>query len=139
MEDSAVIPAEPSAPAGKRPVVANAIALAGWIVPGLGHLLLLQWGRALVYFFSVGTLAMAGVALHGNIFPPTGLDAFDGLGFLADLGAGVFYLLARSVSGGAADVSHAMGDYGTRLFAAAGVLNLLCALDAREVARGRKR
>ena len=119
--------------------MANAVALAGWLVPGLGHLLLWRWGRALVYFLTVGTLALLGVALHGNIFPLMGGDAFDRLGFLADLGAGVFYFIARSVADGAADVSRAMGDYGTRFFATAGVLNLLCALDAREIARGKKR
>jgi len=67
-----------------------------------------------------------------------GGDAFDWLGFLADAGAGGFYFLARLYADGSADVSRAAGDYGTRFFATAGVLNLLCALDAREIARRRK-
>ncbi|HLE36246.1 MAG TPA: DUF6677 family protein [Candidatus Acidoferrales bacterium] len=118
--------------------MATAVTIAGWLVPGLGHLLLGKWGRALAYFLAVGTLAIAGVALRGNIFSPVGGDAFDRLGFLADLGAGVFYFIARAVADGTADVSRAAGDYGTRFFATAGVLNLLCTLDAREIARGRK-
>jgi hypothetical protein len=42
------------------------------------------------------------------------------------------------VHNGGADVSRAAGDYGTRFFATAGVLNLLCVLEAHEIARGRK-
>ena len=137
-ESSATILAKHSAPSGKSPAIATAVALAGWLVPGLGHLLLWKWGRALVNFLTVGTLAVVGVALRGNIFFGKGGDTFDFLGFLADLGAGVFYFIARAVADGTADVSRAGGDYGTRLFATAGVLNLLCALDAREIARGRK-
>lgn len=112
--------------------------VAGWLVPGLGHLLLRKWDRALVYFLAVGALAVTGLALRGNIFTLSGGDAFDMLGFAADLGTGVCYFVSRAVENGGADVSRAAGDYGTRLFATAGVLNLLCVLDAYEIARGRK-
>jgi len=74
----------------------------------------------------------------GQCFSSSGNDAFDSLGYLADLGTGTFYLLARSLETGGADVSHAGGDYGTRFLATAGVLNLLAALHAYEAARGRK-
>jgi len=60
------------------------------------------------------------------------------LGYIADLGTGSFYFIARSLERGGADVSHATGDYGTRFLATAGVLNLLAALHAYEAARGRK-
>jgi len=138
MEEAQAIPdGQPSS--RRSATAATAVALAGWLVPGLGHLLLWKWGRALIYFLSVGTLSLIGVALRGRVFPPMGGDAFDWLGFLADVGAGVFYILARVYADGGADVSRAAGDYGTRFFAAAGVLNLLCALDAREIARKRKK
>jgi hypothetical protein len=120
-----------------NPGMAVIVAIAGWLVPGLGHLLLRKWGRAIVYFLAVGTLAVAGLALRGNIFSAS-LDAFDLLGFLADVGAGVFYFVSKFIQNGGPDVSRAAGDYGTRFFATAGVLNLLCALDAHEIARGRK-
>jgi hypothetical protein len=111
--------------------------IAGWALPGLGHLLLRRWGRAAVYFLGVGSLALAGFLLRGNVFAGDSADPFDTLGYLADLGAGAFYFLARSLDG-AADVSRAAGDYGTRFFATAGVLNLVCALEAFEIASGRK-
>ena len=67
-----------------------------------------------------------------------GEDAFERLGYAADLGTGGFYLVARMLESSGADVSHADGDYGTRFLAPAGVLNLLAALHAYEAARGRK-
>ena len=95
-----------------------AIGIAGWLVPGLGHALQRMWGR--------------------NVFTSKGNDAFDTLGYVADLGTGSFYLAARALEVNGADVSHAGGDYGTRFLATAGVLNLLAALHAFEAARGRK-
>lgn len=124
--------------ANDNPALAGVVAVAGWLVPGLGHLLLRKWGRAAVYFLAVGTLAVVGLALRGNIFPTSPDDAFGLLGFLADVGAGVFYFVSRFVHNGGPDVSRAAGDYGTRFFATAGVLNLLCVLEAHEIARGRK-
>ena len=112
--------------------------VAGWLLPGLGHALQFMWGRALVVFLAVGILTGAGAAMKGNVFTRDGNDAFDKLGYVADLGTGVFYVAARGLEPGGADVSHAGGDYGTRLLATAGVLNLLAALHAYEAARGRK-
>ena len=81
---------------------------------------------------------VAGASMRGNVFTANGNDAFDTLGYVADLGTGSFYFVARAVERNGADVSHAEGDYGTRFLATAGVLNLLAALHAYEAARGRK-
>ena len=89
-------------------------------------------------FLTVGTLVILGAGMRGNVFSSAANDAFDWLGYLADLGTGTFYLVARLLETGGADVSHAGGDYGTRFLATAGVLNLLSALHAYEAARGRK-
>ncbi len=122
----------------RRENMAYVIGVAGWLVPGLGHGLLKMWGRAAACFLTVGVLVIVGAGMRGNVFSSTGNDAFDSLGYLADLGTGTFYLAARSMEADGADVSHAEGDYGTRFLATAGVLNLLAALHAYEAARGRK-
>lgn len=114
------------------------IGVAGWLLPGLGHAILKMWGRAAAFFLTVGLLVLFGAGMRGNVFSSNGNDAFDTLGYVADMGAGSFYFVARSLETNGPDVSHADGDYGTRLLAAAGVLNLLAALHAYEVARGRK-
>jgi Family of unknown function (DUF6677) len=114
------------------------VAIAGWLLPGLGHALQRMWGRAAAIFLAVGALVITGALMRGNLFTSSGNDAFDTLGYGADLGAGSFYFLARAIERGGIDVSHAGGDYGTRFLATAGVLNLLAALHAYEAARGRK-
>jgi len=113
-------------------------AVAAWILPGLGHAILRMWVRALACFVCVGGLVLLGAGMRGNLFQWQSADPFSRLGFVADAGAGVFYWVARAVEVGGPDVSRADGDYGTRLLAAAGVLNLLAALHVYEAARGRK-
>ena len=136
--------AEEAAPMVDRPqnsrheAFAVVFAVAGWLVPGLGHALQKMWGRAVICFLTVGVLVWVGAGMRGNLFTSRGNDAFDSLGYLADLGTGGFYWVARSLEANGPDVSHADGDYGTRFLATAGVFNLLAALHAYEAARGRK-
>jgi hypothetical protein len=125
-------------PDTKSEARAIAFGVAGWLVPGLGHALQRMWGRAFTFFAVVGVLVFVGAGMRGNLFNSDGGDAFATLGYLADLGTGSFYWLAKYIEVGGPDVSHAYGDYGTRFLAAAGVLNLLAALHAYEAARGRK-
>lgn len=113
-------------------------ALAGWGVPGLGHLLLRQWAKAAVYFLCVGGLACVGLLMRGGVFMAGASDLFDRLGFFADIGTGIFYFLAHVIQAAGPDVAHASGDYGTRMVATAGMLNLLTVLEAYEIGRGRK-
>jgi hypothetical protein len=122
----------------RRETLALGIGVAAWILPGLGHALQKMWGRALACFLAVGALVIIGAGMRGNLFTSDGGDAFASLGYIADLGTGSFYLLAKSLETKGPDVSRADGDYGTRFLAAAGVLNLLAALHAYEAARGRK-
>lgn len=124
-------------PAGNLALGAVA-AVAGWIVPGLGHLLLRKWGKAAVYFICVGGLAYVGLIMRGGVFAPGSEDLFDRLGFFADLGTGAFYFLAHMIQTAGPDVAHATGDYGTRMFAAAGMINFLTVLEAYEIGRGRR-
>jgi len=133
-----VTPAPPPNGGTQRKRLAWAIGIAGWLLPGLGQALQRMWARAVVVFLAVGLLVVAGATMRGNVFRSNAGDAFDTLGYVADLGAGSFYLAARALERDGADVSHADGDYGTRFLATAGVLNLLAALHAFEAARGRK-
>ncbi len=122
------------------------VAVAAWLVPGLGHLLLGRRGRALACFFAVGGLALTGYLLRGNVFElhanDLRSDAFNFLvnclGSLADLGSGIFYFLGKFLEPAGPDVSRAAGDHGTRFIATAGVVNLLCVLDAYGIASGKK-
>ena len=118
----------------RNPYVPFFLVLLAWAVPGLGHLMLRRWGRAILFFVAAGGLAVTGFLMRGNVFAPRSGDSFGMLGFLADAGSGVFYLFARLFEAGGPDVSRAAGDYGTRFIATAGIVNLLSVLDAYEIA-----
>jgi len=117
----------------------------GWVLPGLGHLLLQKFDRAAVFFFSVTAMAGLGLAMGAKLYPLS-FDRSQGmfvlllhlLGFLGDLGAGGYYLAARWAGLGENYMPRALGDYGTVFFLCAGLLNLLTALDAYDIAVGKK-
>jgi hypothetical protein len=114
------------------------IAVAAWIVPGLGHLLLRRWRRALGFFVAAAGLAIVGCELGGEVFTRQSNDPFGALGFIADAGSGIFYFAARVLEAKSVDIARAAGDYGTRFIAAAGIVNLLGVLDAYGIASGRR-
>jgi len=66
MTDETAAPEAPQADS-KLETFALVIAVAGWIVPGLGHALLKMWGRALACFLTVGLLVFFGAAMRGNV------------------------------------------------------------------------
>jgi hypothetical protein len=117
---------------------APAFAIAAWIVPGLGHLLQRRWIKAAGFFVAVAGLAMCGYAMRGEVFALGSDGPFGTLGFLADAGSGAFYFLSRLFESAGPDLSRAAGDYGTRLLAAAGVMNILAVIDAYETASRRR-
>ena len=130
----AEVPSAPPTP--KRNFVAPFIVLAAWIIPGMGHLLLGRWGRAVAFSCVVTALALTGLLARGQVFPPHSEDPFGTLGFLADACSGVFFVIAHLIEKSGPDVSRAAGDYGTRFVAAAGIINLLTVLDAYRIAVG---
>jgi hypothetical protein len=127
-----------TASVAKTASLAPAIAFAAWIVPGLGHLFLDRWGRATLFLFATGGLALTGCLMRGAVFLPHSGDPFGTLGFLADAGSGVFYFLSRFLESAGPDLSRAAGDYGTRFLAAAGIVNLAGVADAYQIALGRR-
>jgi hypothetical protein len=129
---------EPAAPSTKGTRWAPLIGVVAWILPGIGHALLGRWGRAVAFFTVVGGLAITGYLMRGDVFPPHSDDPFGTVGFLADAASGVFYLLGHFFEPAGAEIGRAAGDYGTRFIAAAGIVNVLGAFDAYEIARGRR-
>jgi hypothetical protein len=112
--------------------------LAGWLIPGGGHLLLGRWIRALLLFLAIVGMFAVGIALQGKIYTPNTGEPLDMLGFAGDVGAGLLYLLGRLVGWGQAPVLIAVADYGTKFIVVAGLLNIVAAVDAHSLASGRK-
>jgi hypothetical protein len=113
--------------------------LAGWLVPGAGHLLLGKWIRAGLLMASILGMFAIGIALQGKVYTPNTGEPLDMLGFAGDLGAGVLYGLARLLGWGQAPVLVAVADYGTKFIVVSGLLNIVAAVDAHSLASGRKR
>ena len=91
--------------AGKSTTIAPAIVLlAGWLVPGLGHLLLKKWIRASLIFVSILSMFFIGLALKGKVYSPNTAELLDMLNFVGDLGTGLLYVLARFFEIGRAHV-----------------------------------
>ena len=125
--------------AGKSTTIAPAIVLlAGWLVPGLGHLLLNKWIRASLIFVSILSMFFIGLALKGKVYSPNTAELLDMLNFVGDLGTGLLYVLARLFDLGQASVQIAIADYGTKFIVVAGLLNIISAVDAHSLATGRK-
>lgn len=114
------------------------VLLAGWLVPGAGHLLLGKWVRALLLFVSVLGMFLIGIGLSGKIYTPNTGDMLDILGFLGQLGSGILYAIARVFGLGATSVVNTLADYGTKFLTVGGLLNIIAAVDAHSLANGRK-
>ncbi len=114
------------------------VLVAGWLVPGLGHLLLKKPIRAVLLFLSVVAMFCLGLALHGKVYSPTTGDPLDVLGFAGQIGAGGLYLIAKAMGLGATALSDTLSDYGTKFAVVAGLLNVMAAVDAQSLANGRK-
>lgn len=115
------------------------VLLAGWLVPGAGHLLLGKWIRASLLFASIVLMFSVGLALKGKVYSPNTGELLDILNFAGDLGAGGLYFLTRLFDLGMASVQVAVADYGTKFIVVAGLLNVIAAVDAHSLATGRKR
>lgn len=114
------------------------VLIAGWLIPGLGHLLLKKPIRAALLFVSVIAMFIIGLQLHGKIYNPGTGDPLDILGFVGQLGAAGLYGVARAASLGATQLSDTLSDYGTKFIVVAGLLNVMAAVDAQSLANGRK-
>lgn len=113
--------------------------IAGWLIPGAGHILLGKWVRGALLAISILSMFAIGIALQGKVYSPNTGEPLDMLGFAGDLGSGLLYGLARVLGWGQAPVLIAVADYGTKFIVVAGLLNLVTAVDAHSLASGRKR
>ena len=114
------------------------VLIAGWIVPGLGHLLLRRPVRALLLCVSVVAMFSIGISLHGKVYSPTTGDQLDLLGYVGDAGAIGLRAVGKLGDLRATQLSTAASDWGAKFIVVAGLLNVMAAGDAQSLANGRK-
>lgn len=110
----------------------------GWLVPGAGHFLVKRPIRGLLLFLAIATMFVMGVAMQGKLYSPNVGEILNILGFVGDLGAGLLYIVAKALDFGHAAVQVVTADYGTKFCVVAGLLNFISAIDAHNLAIGRK-
>ncbi|HTV07347.1 MAG TPA: DUF6677 family protein [Acidobacteriaceae bacterium] len=110
----------------------------GWLVPGAGHLLTGRWVRALLLFAAITSMFWLGIAMQGHLYVPNTGDILEMLGFVGDVGNGLFYAVGRMTGVGQVAVQTVTADYGTKFIVVAGLLNFIAAVDAHNLRIGRK-
>ena len=113
--------------------------LAGWLVPGLGHVLQKKLWRGAIFFVSIGALTAIGLSMGGRVYPFQTENPLTILAFFADLGNFVVYALSHFLAFGQGSLERVTFEFGTAYIAGAGLLNYLIAIDAYDIAKGKKK
>jgi hypothetical protein len=113
--------------------------LAGWLVPGLGHALQKKFWRGGIFFVSTVAMTAIGLSLGGRIYPFQTENPLTILAFFADLGDLSVYVLSRLLTFGQGSLERVTFEFGTAFIAGAGLLNYLIAIDAYDIAKGKKK
>ena len=129
----------------ETPRIAWLMGLAAWAVPGLGHLLQRRWGRGLLLGGAVWVMFITGLVLGGHLFTVSSKEqgllavVVQLLPMSANVGSGLLYLTCWITNTGFAEQAHRLTyEYGNTFLLVAGLLNYLAALDAFDIAAGRK-
>ena len=94
--------------------------------------------KALVFLLTIPAMFMMGVALSGRMFPFDFSQPLTGLAAVAARGVGLLAVAAGWLRYGEGVVTAAAYEYGNAFLIVSGLLNMLVALDAFDVASGRK-
>jgi hypothetical protein len=132
----------PATPAPQKPAPPAKplwlVYLLGWLVPGGGHLWLGRPAKGLVFLIALPAMFVIGLALEGRLFPFEPREPLVALAAIANVGAGLPYVIARALEFGAGRAVAVTYDYGNAFLITAGLLNALVVIDAHDIALGRK-
>jgi hypothetical protein len=115
------------------------VLILGWLVPGLGHIVQKKYARGFTFLACILGMTAMGLWMSGRIYPFQTENPLTILAFFADIGNGLLYLLSRFVTIGVGDLKLVTFEFGTAYIAGAGLLNYLVALDAYDIAAGKKK
>jgi len=110
----------------------------GWFIPGLGHISVKKYRRGVVFFLCITCMTVLGLLMGGKIYGFQTENPLTILAFFSDLGLGASYILAKLLSFGLGSLKSVTFEFGTAYIAGAGLMNFLIALDAMDIAAGKK-
>jgi hypothetical protein len=111
----------------------------GWIIPGLGHISQKKFIRGAIFFVCIFSMAILGLIMGGKIYSFQTENPLTILAFFSDIGNGLFYILSRFSHFGLGNLKNVTFEFGSTYIAGAGLLNFLVALDAFDIASGKKK
>lgn len=79
-----------------------------------------------------------GLIMGGKIYSFQTENPLTILAFFSDIGNGLIFILGKSFSFGLGELNKSTFEFGTSYIAGAGLLNYLIALDAYDIAAGKK-
>ena len=123
------------APEGHSPAMVCTLA---WLLPGAGHLWLGRRQKGTVFLLALPLMYLAGLWAEGQVLTFQLSQPLVALAALADLGIGLIYVIVRVLGLGDGRVVAVTNEYGNAFLVVAGLLNMLVAADAYDIARGRK-
>ena len=129
------------APIERKPInmaATLAICSAGWLIPGLAHILIGRWMRGLIFAVCVLLMFALGLGMHGKLYDLEFDEPLHVFAFIANIGAGIPYWIAERFNMGIGTMTWPSYDYGTTYLWVCGLLNYLIILDAFDIAQGRK-
>jgi hypothetical protein len=114
------------------------ISIAALLVPGAGHLWQGRTQKGVVFLVAIPLMFAIGLWLNGRLFPFELSQPLVALAAIASVGNGLPYVAASVLGLGDGVVTAATYEYGNTFVIVAGLLNMLVALDAFDIALGRK-
>jgi hypothetical protein len=115
------------------------ILVISWLFPGAGHFMQRKYLKGTVFLVGIILLLSLGIVMKGRFYNVEPFHPLMVLGFLGDLGNGIFYVLIRLLGLGGGDIKAVTFHYGTTYMVSAGLINYLVALNAFDIARGKRK
>jgi hypothetical protein len=107
-------------------------------MPGAGHLMQGSHRKGMVFLVVLLGMFATGLRIEGQLFPLSMSEPLVFLGALAQWAVAGPRLVATMAGAGAGEPVAVTYEYGNTFLIVAGLLNLLIALDAWDLARGRQ-
>jgi hypothetical protein len=110
-----------------------------WLIPGAGHFMQKKYVKGAVFLTGIVLLMVLGLVMQGKFYSTSPFHPLMVLGFLGDLGNGIFYFIIKFAGWDAGNIEAVTFHYGTTYLATAGLINYLVALNAFDIARGKRK
>ena len=113
--------------------------LLSWFLPGMGHFIQKKYVKGAVFLTGILLLLAFGLLMDGKFYDTKQMHPLMILGFIGDLGSGLFFFIIKWLGWGKGNIEAVTYHYGTTYMVSAGLLNYLVALNAFDIARGKRK